>query len=852
MHFAKWWSESIMLGIDVNRMLNRGLATTLVVLAACFGANNSVYAGWTWSEELSDLDRKIEQADPEEAMDLRRERIVWREQHLDPKSTPARVALDHAEDVLLVHLRSGSNAFRQLWTWPLVVPEQRQNIHAWVRILDQWSAAGMATLDQEIAAIEQHPDFESDPVLRLDRSNLVRRERDHRGPWLRFLALSYRMQLDRVEDLPIAPRDIRFEEAKPQDAMRREAAMWSTRLRSQISRSSPGAIQSDSVLSPSALALFDLHEAIFRNTINRSIDTLDRNVLDSRSLEMLTPPEQQLFQWLSGEFHFEEITPWSCFDWANLNVLQAMVNAPLSAEGLQNSITPWFRIRGHLRATGPDWSGLVGSRIARLWRCWGDSPRSDWLAEHAPPCGLVAIASELARIDPKRSTDLYERAMRQANAERTDLSPYIRASYALGAQAFRAQDVDRAIMMFRQAAFGVPVGNEPDLGVLPPIPSQWDGVTRLLQTCAEVAAPESELVTSELLLSLEPLVNTTEDELALARCWVGLGEEVRARPYMDRALQDDPESAQVHTAVLAMERQIVARSTPQQQTAKARAARSRLEAFKTSFLKPKDLAAPEDPVLAGEYRLTTVEVSLALDGPRSAQRAFEQEPWPSVLDDSMLGERVALEAKVAAELGVSMSGGLLDKLERDPEQMAPVIAGMLRDQLFTADRLRKNLALESKQRSIRTTLEETLDVFSTWLLAEEDPSVVWLELVADAWFFLGEYKAALPVYEQLLGLQSDAAPWLLGQAHCQLHLAGSDRDQLVEPMATFRRLASATSPEKLPKVYWSCQVGMLEILQRIGTPPSELWSRVERLRSAAPDLGGVWFRTQLEAFQQSN
>ena len=61
-------------------------------------------------------------------------------------------------------------------------------------------------------------------------------------------------------------RDVRFEEAMPQDAMRREAAMWSTRLKSQTSRSNPGAIQEDSVLSPSALALFALHEAIFRNT----------------------------------------------------------------------------------------------------------------------------------------------------------------------------------------------------------------------------------------------------------------------------------------------------------------------------------------------------------------------------------------------------------------------------------------------------------------------------------------------------------------------------------------------------------------------------------------------------------
>lgn len=199
-----------------------------------------------------------------------------------------------------------------------------------------------------------------------------------------------------------------------------------------------------------------------------------------------------------------------------------------------------------------------------------------------------------------------------------------------------------------------------------------------------------------------------------------------------------------------------------------------------------------------------------------------------------------------------MSGGVWDQLEQDPQQIAPVMAAMLRDQLSLANRVRQTVASESKRRTTRVTLEETLQAFSRWLLAEEDPSAAWLELVADAWLFLGEYKIALPVYEQLLDLQSDAAPWLLGQAQCQLNLAGSDREQLVGPMATFRRLALATSPEKLPKVYWSCQVGMLEILQRIGTPASDLWSRVERLRSTSPDLGGAWFRAQLEAFQPSN
>ena len=68
-------------------------------------------------------------------------------------------------------------------------------------------------------------------------------------------------------------------------------------------------------------------------------------------------------------------------------------------------------------------------------------------------------------------------------------------------------------------------------------------------------------------------------------------------------------------------------------------------------------------------------------------------------------------------------------------------------------------------------------------------------------------------------------------------------------MATFRRLALAT-PDKLPKVYWACQVGMLEILQHWDAI-SRIVVGVERLRSTSPDLGGG-FRVQLEAFQPSN
>ena len=218
------------------------------------------------------------------------------------------------------------------------------------------------------------------------------------------------------------------------------------------------------------------------STTNRSIVTLDRNALDPQTLELLTPPEQQLFRWLSGEFRFQEQDPWTCLDWANLKVLQGMVNAPLSEVGLSNSITPWLKIRGPLHDAGHDWAGLVGARLACLGRCWQGSLRSEWLVEHAPPCGLVSIASELAQTD-----ETFNRSLRKshaARAEGTDLShlfDFIRLSVFFGPR------TPRAIMMFRQATFAVPSMHHISTPCLRFLRS---GKASLALTCAEVAAPD--------------------------------------------------------------------------------------------------------------------------------------------------------------------------------------------------------------------------------------------------------------------------------------------------------------------------------------------------------------------------
>ena len=818
-----------------------------------FGAPQQIEASTPKVDRLEELDQRLMEASPEEITVIRRDRILWREQHCEIGEVSARVAFDHAEDVLMVHLRSGANnAIRRFWTWPLVSAETRKDIHNWVRVFDRWSSAGMAATQQEILDLESDPEFLSDPLLRMQRSEMAMRERDLRGPWLRYLALSHRIHLDLVEDFPIAPRDLRFDEPMSQEAMRREASMWRNRFQNHNQgMDSSGVSYEEPVLSQAAAALLEFHGLVLEQTARTSLGQLDSGLLDEESVASLLPPEQELFHWLSGQFSCQPDAPETCFAWADFTVVKDLSDAPMSKKGLQKSFEAWFKIRNHLRGSGPDWSGLTGQRVARLWSSWQGSLRADLLVQSAPPCGLVAIALSIAPSHPEKSNLLFQRAIQDSMAENADPSAFCRASYVLGVQALRAQDLDQAIPLLRQAAFGAPFGSTPDRRSLPSIPEQWTAVTLLLQTCAAVVEVDSEHVTVELLNALEPMINTAEDQLALAKCFAGFEEYSRALPHFNRVVQEQPDSPEVHAAVFAMERQRVVRADSQARVPVAREVRSRLNDFKSSFLKSRAVKSPTDPKLSGEYRLTEVEVAFALDGPRSARNILNQDPWPTILDGDMLEDRLRVEVRLGSELGEFMSTALSEQLNRAPDRLGPVVAGMLRDRLSSAARAMSLSTPNGDQTSQESALREVLKVFDPWISGQEEPSSAWLELVADSHLLLGDAASGLLAYDRLLIIQSDAAPWLLGQARCQLILAGPDREALVEPMKTFRRLARATSPQKLPNVFWESQLSMLDVLQRIGTPQDELWARVERLRASFPELGGPQFRSAVEAFQKA-
>ena len=174
-----------------------------------------------------------------------------------------------------------------------------------------------------------------------------------------------------------------------------------------------------------------------------------------------------------------------------------MVNAPLSAEGLQDSITPWFESEVIFVAPGP--IGLVWwGPIARCGVAGGiHRVRIGW-----PSMLHLAAWLRCFRVGPDRLQTIH-RSLRTGHASSRcgghGPVPLHPSFYALGMQAFRAEDIDRAIRCFGRLRSGSD-WREPDINALPPIPSQWDGVTRLLHACAVVAAPESDLVPPALLL----------------------------------------------------------------------------------------------------------------------------------------------------------------------------------------------------------------------------------------------------------------------------------------------------------------------------------------------------------------
>ena len=94
-----------------------------------------------------------------------------------------------------------------------------------------------------------------------------------------------------MEDLPIAPRDFRFDEPMSQGAMRREASMWRNRFQNHSQgMGSSGGSDEEPVLSQAAAALLEFHGLVLEQTARTSLGQLDSGLLDEESVASLLPP----------------------------------------------------------------------------------------------------------------------------------------------------------------------------------------------------------------------------------------------------------------------------------------------------------------------------------------------------------------------------------------------------------------------------------------------------------------------------------------------------------------------------------------------------------------------------------
>ena len=111
----------------------------------------------------------------------------------------------------------------------------------------------------------------------------------------------------------------------------------------------------------------------------------------------------------------------------------------------------------------------------------------------------------------------------------------------------------------------------------------------------------------------------------------------------------------------------------------------------------------------------------------------------------------------------------------------------------------------------------------------------------------GRPADALKTIDLLLAAQPTAAEPLLEKAHA---LAGlDDKPSLEAAFTLFKRLRAGAKSQSL--LWWQCELGQLEILDKLGTNRDAILLRLQWLRELDPLMGGAATRSRFEALQSS-
>jgi hypothetical protein len=109
----------------------------------------------------------------------------------------------------------------------------------------------------------------------------------------------------------------------------------------------------------------------------------------------------------------------------------------------------------------------------------------------------------------------------------------------------------------------------------------------------------------------------------------------------------------------------------------------------------------------------------------------------------------------------------------------------------------------------------------------------------------GRPTDALKTIDLLLAAQPTAAEPLLEKAHA---LAGlDDKPSLEAAFTLFKRLRAGAKSQSL--LWWQCELGQLEILDKLGTSGDAIAPRLKWLRELDPEMGGDATRSRFESLQ---
>ena len=248
-------------------------------------------------------------------------------------------------------------------------------------------------------------------------------------------------------------------------------------------------------------------------------------------------------------------------------------------------------------------------------------------------------------------------------------------------------------------------------------------------------------------------------------------------------------------------------------------------------------------------RIFQSEALLGLGRPMDAIAAIESLQVDPSLDHGLLGEVLALRVRAY------QAAGQPQKAEQEvnaflhsiPDQIGEVVPGMLATLTAEIESLLQQERTDEARDKAEANLLPLADALDSWLTTNDSLTVderLALQLrLADAYRLSGRFQQALELYNSVRARKPNILQANFGRAEALFALQQNE-----EAMIEFKRISASQQGEQ-DRHYWTAELRMLQILDRVNRNTQKIEPRITMLKQQDAEMGGSDLLNEFIALQ---